>query len=93
MGQICNMISRKYNEKSNVAGTVIKELRKQHKMSRATLSNKLMMLGIDINSDGIYKIEKGTRIIKDFELAAFSVVLHISETELLKNFRNQILKN
>ena len=87
------MISRKYNEKSNVAGTVIKELRKQHKMSRATLSNKLMMLGIDINSDGIYKIEKGTRIIKDFELAAFSVVLDISETELLKNFRNEILKN
>ena len=87
------MISRKYNEKSNVAGIKIKQLRKKQKISRATLSNKLMMLGIDINSDGIYKIEKGTRIIKDFELSAFSVVLGISETELLKDFRNELLNN
>lgn len=87
------MISRKYNEKSNVTGSIIKQLRKTQKMSRATLSNKLMMLGIDINSDGIYKIEKGTRIIKDFELSAFSIVFDVPETELLKNFRNEILKN
>ena len=85
------MISRKYNEKSNVAGTIIKKLRKSQKMSRATLSDKLMMLGIDINSDGIYKIEKGTRIIKDFELSAFSIVLNISESELLKDFRDNLL--
>lgn len=87
------MISRKYNEKSNVTGLVIQKLRKSQKMSRATLSNKLMMLGIDINSDGIYKIEKGKRIIKDFELSAFSIVLNVSETDLLKDFRNELLNN
>ena len=87
------MISRKYNEKSNVIGPVIKELRKSQKMSREALSNKLMMLGIDINSDGIYKIEKGRRIIKDFELSAFSIVLNVPETELLKDFKNELLKN
>ena len=27
-----------------------------------------MMLGIDIKYDGIYKIEKGRGIVKDFEL-------------------------
>ena len=86
------MISRKYNEKSNVIGPVIQKYRKSQKMSRETLSNKLMMLGIDINSDGIYKIEKGRRIIKDFELSAFSIVLNISETELLKDFRKELLK-
>lgn len=87
------MISRKYNEKSNVIGPVIQELRKSQKMSREALSNKLMMLGIDINSDGIYKIEKGKRIIKDFELSAFSIVLNIPESELLKDFKNELLKN
>lgn len=87
------MISRKYNEKSNVAGIIIKKLRKSQKMSRATLSNKLMMLGIDINSDGIYKIEKGTRIIKDFELSAFAIVFNISETDLLEDFRKNLLNN
>ena len=62
-------------------------------MSREVLSNKLMMLGIDINSDGIYKIEKGKRIIKDFELSALSIVLNISETDLLKDFKNELSKN
>ena len=84
------MISRKYKEQSNVVGTKIKNLRKSQKMSRATLSNKLMMLGIDINADGIYKIEKGTRIVKDFELMAFAIVLNISESDLLKDFRVEL---
>ena len=87
------MISRKYNEKSNVIGSKIQEQRKKQKMSREVLSNKLMMLGIDINSDGIYKIEKGKRIIKDFELSALSIVLNISETDLLKDFKNELSKN
>ena len=87
------MISRKYEDKSNVAGKVIKKLRKAQKMSRETLSNKLMMLGIDINRDGIYKIEIGKRIIKDFELSAFSIVLSCPETEILKDFRSELLKD
>lgn len=86
------MISRKYNGKSNVIGFKIEEQRKKQKISREVLSNKLMILGIDINSDGIYKIEKGKRIIKDFELSAFSIVLNISETDLLKDFKNELLK-
>lgn len=59
-------------------------------MPRATLSDKLMILGIDINQDGIYKIESGNRIIKDFELAAFAVVFNVSETKLLEDFKKKI---
>ena len=62
-------------------------------MSRETLSNKLMMMGIDINRDGIYKIEVGRRIIKDFELSALSVVLNCEETEMLKDFKTELIKN
>lgn len=86
------MISRKYNGKSNVIGDTLKNLRKSKKLSRAALSNKLMLLGIDINSDGIYKIEKGRRILKDFELTAIAMVLEVSEVELLSSFRKE-LKN
>ena len=85
------MISRKFNDKSNVTGINIKKLRNLNKLSRAALSDKLMILGIDINQDGIYKIEKGTRIVKDFELSAFAIVLNTTETELLKSFRNDLL--
>ena len=84
------MISRKYNGKSNVIGDTIKNLRKLKKISRSALSNKLMLLGIDINSDGIYKIEKGRRILKDFELTAIAMVLEVSEAELLSAFRKEL---
>ncbi len=87
------MISRKYDGKSNVVGQKIRDLREAKNLSQAELSDKLMMLGIDINSDGIYKIEKGRRIIKDFELSAISVVLGTSESEILSSFRKELLKN
>lgn len=84
------MISRKYDNKSNVIGKEIEKLRKQNNLTRAKLSDNLMMLGVDINYDGIYKIENGKRIVKDFELAALAKVLNTTETDLLKNFRNKL---
>ena len=87
------MISRKYDDLSNVTGKIIKNLRKSQNMSRETLSTKLMILGIDINRDGLYRIEIGKRIIKDFELSAISIVLKVSETELLQEFRKQLLED
>lgn len=87
------MISRKYDDLSNVTGKMIKKIRKSQKMSRETLSTKLMILGIDINRDGIYRIEIGKRIIKDFELSAIAIVLKVSESEILEEFRNQLLED
>ena len=84
------MISRKYENLSNVIGKEIQKLRKEKHLSRAALSNKLMMLGIDINYDGIYKIENNRRIVKDFELAAIAKVLETTETKLLENFNKKL---
>ncbi len=50
------------------------------------------MVGIDINYDGIYKIEKARRIVKDFELAAIAKILEVSETELLQEFKEKLDK-
>lgn len=87
------MISRKYDGKSNVIGQKIRQIRESKNLSQSDLSDKLMILGIDINSDGIYKIEKGRRIIKDFELSAISIILDTSESELLSCFRKELLQN
>lgn len=84
------MISRKYENLSNVIGKEIQKLRKEKHLSRANLSNKLMILGIDINYDSLYKIENGRRIVKDFELAALAKVLDTTETDLLKAFREKL---
>lgn len=85
------MISRKFEGKSNVVGPNIKKLRTELNLSRASLSNSLMMIGIDINQDSIYEIEIGTRIVKDFELSALAKVLNTTETDLLKDFRNKLV--
>ena len=84
------MISRKFENSSNVTGKNIEKLRKEKNLSRAKLSNKLMILGIDINYDSIYKIENGRRIVKDFELSAIAKVLDVTETDLLKDFRKKL---
>lgn len=84
------MISRKFEGKSNVVGPNIKKLRTELNLSRAALSNNLMMIGIDINPDSIYDIEVGERIVKDFELSALSKILKTTETDLLKDFRNKL---
>ncbi len=87
------MISRKYNDKANVTGKLIKKLRTDKGMSRENFSNKLMLLGIDINRDGIYRIEVGKRIVKDFELSAISIVLDCPESEMLKKYREDLILN
>ncbi len=86
------MISRKFEDCSNVTGKNIEKIRKSKHWSRATLSDKLMIVGIDINYDGIYKIEKSRRIVKDFELSAIAKILGVSETELLQDFRDKLDK-
>ena len=60
--------------------------------ARSKLSDELMLIGIDINYDGIYKIEKGRRIVKDFELSAIAKVLGVTEIDLLHDFRNALNK-
>ena len=50
------MISRKFENLSNVTGKNIQKYRKLNGWSRLILSNKLMLLGIDINYDSIYKM-------------------------------------
>ncbi|MBQ6991481.1 MAG: helix-turn-helix transcriptional regulator [Clostridia bacterium] len=84
------MISRKFNGMANVIGTKIQKLRKSKNWSRSDLSNKLMMLGIDINYDSIYKIEKSKRIVKDFELSALAKVLDTTESDLLQDFKKSL---
>ena len=60
--------------------------------ARSKLSDELMLIGIDINYDGIYEIEQGRSIVKDFELSAIAKLLEVDETELLKDFKKKLGK-
>lgn len=59
----------KYNDKLNAIGYKIKEYRKLKNITQETVCKKLQLLGIDISINSLKKIEKGDRIIKEYELA------------------------
>ena len=88
-----NSHSRKrklFNDSLNVVGKKIEYYRDLKNMSRLELSNKLMLLGLDIHEHSIYNIEKGYRTIVDYELYAIAKVLDIDISDLFsKEFRNK----
>ena len=76
----------KYNNHLNVANKKIRELRIKNNLSLSALSTKLALLGIDIPKPSLHKLEKGDRIIKDYELYAFAYIFNVSIEYLLDDF-------
>lgn len=72
----------KYKSKANVCNTVIYEARIQHNLSLEKLSNKLQLIGVTLYPNDLFLIEKGQRILKDFELLALCKVLAIDLNDL-----------
>ena len=82
--------SIRYNNKLNVIGKKIKYYRENNNWSLTQLSNKLQLLGIDIPKNSLQRLEKGNRIIKEYELAGFAKVFQVSTDELLKEFMEEL---
>lgn len=76
----------------NVVGNNIEHVRKSKNLSRQNLSDKLMIMGIDISGQSIYNIEVGMRIVADYELCAIAQILDMTADELLKDFRKSIIE-
>ncbi len=68
----------KYNEFKNISGPILKQLRLKDKLSQRALAEKLQLLGIDLTSKEISKIENDTRLVQDFELFAFAKIFNVS---------------
>lgn len=58
--------------KLNVTGTNINYYRLKKGLSAQQLSDKLIMLGLDIHRQAIFSIESGKRTITDYELCAIA---------------------
>ena len=82
----------KFNGKLNAIGYRIKEYRIKNNMTQQDLTDRLQLLGIDINKNSLQKIESQNRIIKEYELAAFSHIFNVSADELLKGCVKKLIK-
>lgn len=67
----------------NLVGTRIEKRRKELGMSQKDLLAKLQVMGIDMNSSGLSKIEGQIRGVSDKELVALSKILDLSLNQLV----------
>lgn len=74
----------KYNGVRNISGSILKELRLKSNLSQQNLAEKLQLLGIELTSKEISKIENDSRLVQDFELFAFAKIFNVPADEFNK---------
>ena len=74
----------------NIVKDRIKYYRKINHYSYQKLSDMLMLNGIDIHKQEIYKIEKGIRTVVDYELCGFMKVFNVSFLDLVGDFYEKL---
>lgn len=75
---------KKFEDKPNVVGDLIKKARKSKKYTKVDVSTKLDLLGVNLSRAEIYRIENFGMIVKDFELIALCIVLDLNYEDLKK---------
>lgn len=85
-----NSRNKNNDGKLNIVGDKIRYYRIKNNLSYQRLSDKLMILGIDINKQSIYRIELGTRTVIDYELCGFAKCFNISVNDLLIDYINNL---
>lgn len=76
---------------NNICGRNIAIFRKEINLSQRELSDKLQLIGLDIDKNAIQRIECGKRFVTDIELIYFSQIFKKSYDELLKINTNEEL--
>jgi len=86
-------LHKKYENNLNVISNNLKNIRKNKNISLYTLSDKLMLMGVDISKQSLYRIEKNKRSVRDYELSSIALALGVNTDDLLQDFINDITKN
>lgn len=81
---------RKYNEKANVIGNILRAERVNKNCSQTQLCKKLELLGIVMTKEDLSKIETNKKIVKDFEVWGIAKVLQISLDKLFAEIEKEV---
>jgi len=68
---------------NNVCGKNIAQFRMKMGISQRELSDKMQIVGIDIDKNAIQRIESGKRFVTDIEVIAFAKVFNVTLEEIL----------
>ena len=75
---------KKFDGKSNAYGKLIEKCRKSKNLSRADVSRELDLIDIPINPDELYRVERQSMLLKDYELIAIRMILEVDYNDLIK---------
>ena len=82
--------SRKVEGSLNIVGNKIRYYRELNNLSYQKLSDKLMLLGVDIHKQSIYNIENGKRTVVDYELCALAKCFNITVNDLIIDYFEEL---
>lgn len=82
--------ARKSDNTANIVGEKIRYYREKNNYSYQKMSDMLMLHGIDIHKQSIYKIEKGQRTVVDYELCGFAKCFKITVNDLVLDYYNKL---
>ncbi len=86
-----NKIIKFENGKLNIIGDKVRQFREARDWSLTKLSDEIMLnTGVDIRKSLLQHIEKGKRVVKEYEFYALCKVFDVTMEEMLKDFINEV---
>ena len=78
-----------FDDKCNICGENIRLIRTKKKVTQTDLAARLQVRGVQVNQNSICRIEKGKRVVTDYELLIIADALGVDVRELLALPGNQ----
>ncbi len=75
--------ARTADGRNNITGIKMKELLKALKISQRELSDRLQVVGLDIDKNAIQRIESGQRFVTDIEILTIAKCFNVTVSSLL----------
>ena len=72
-----------FDNKCNICGENIHLIRVKKKVTQTDLAARLQVRGVQLNQNSICRIEKGKRVVADYELLIIADALGVDVKELL----------
>ena len=79
-----------FDDKCNICGENIRLIRLKKKVTQTDLAARLQVRGVQLNQNSICRIEKGRRVVADYELLIIADALGVSVTDLLMRSESNI---
>lgn len=78
------MFTNRHNGRNNIAGIKVARIRKVLRISQRELSDRLQLIGLDIDKNAVQRIESGQRFITDIEIGFLAKALGTTVIDLLE---------